>query len=243
MQTATEQSNGAHHPVTGEVWALPPQSPSLAKLAAALAIAQGEFDAAEKDRTASVKSEKGNYTYKYANFASIMDAVRAPLAKNGLAITCRVRTEPKGATAVAILMHASGEWLCGEPIFVERGAATPQATGSAIEYARKYAVRTLLNIATDEEDDDGQAAATQRPAQPAQVAPPQRTTAPPPPQMAAEDVEMETIAIREHIEAATSEKDLNALVERLMKLPAQAKATLRKEWGEKRTALKNGGAK
>jgi hypothetical protein len=135
------------------------QSPSIAQLAAALALAQGEFEAAAKDRQAQVKSDKGNYSYKYANFASIMDAVRAPLAKAKLAVTCRVKTDARGATAVAILMHASGEWMCGDPIFVGVGANTPQATGSAIEYARKYAIRTLLNIATDEEDDDGQAAA------------------------------------------------------------------------------------
>lgn len=133
-------------------------SPTLGKIALALAKAQGEFTAAGKDREANVRSDKGNYSYKFANFASIMEAVRAPLAKHELALTVSCPTNTKEARATALLMHSSGEWLASEPVTISIGMNTPQATGSAIEYARKYAVRNLLNIATDDEDDDGQAA-------------------------------------------------------------------------------------
>lgn len=231
-----------HNPITGEVFASGMQSSSIAYLAEALATAQGEFHAAEKDRQANVKSDKGNYSYKYANFASLMDAVRGPLAKAKLAVTCRVRTDAKGATAVAILMHASGEWMCGDPIFVGVGANTPQATGSAIEYARKYAIRTLLNIATDEEDDDGQAASARPsygPEQGQRTAPRTqsgRATAPAAGSQPS-DTEMELVVIKEHIDAAESVKDLAALVDRIKKLPTEAQANIRKVWGARRDAL------
>lgn len=242
MTTDTKSSTTQappHNPVTGEAFGSTLQSASIANLAAALAVAQGEFHSAAKDRTALVKSDKGSYSYNYANFASIMDAVREPLAKAKLAITCRVRTEPKGATAVAILMHASGEWMAGEPIFVERNAQTPQATGSAIEYARKYAVRTLLNIATDEEDDDGQAAAMRSNARPPSPPPPPQTSAPRQPQAPAQPTaaEMDSVVIKEHIEAAQTVKDLAALVDRINKLPEGVKSGIRKVWGAKRDAL------
>lgn len=239
MDTQT-QTNGTVAPPTPPLWTLPPQSPTFGNLAAALAAAQGDFHAASKDRTANVKSDKGSYSYNYANFASIMEAVREPLAKAKLAITCRVKTDVKGATAIAILMHASGEWLCGEPIFVERNASTPQATGSAIEYARKYAVRTLLNIATDEEDDDGQTAAGNGGYQRSNG----RVSAPPPPPteptMSAVELEAEILHIREHIEAAQDLKALASLVERIMRLPAEARANMRKLYGAKQSELKGG---
>lgn len=149
----------------------------------------------------------------------------------------------KGATAIAILMHASGEWMCGEPIFVERNASTPQATGSAIEYARKYAVRTLLNIATDEEDDDGQSAAGNGGYQRSNNGGHSRqVSAPPPPvsSLSAEEIENEVIAITEHIEAAREVADLVKLTDRVMRLPAESRSSIRKLYGQKQTELKGG---
>lgn len=236
---------------------LPPFSPSIANVAAALAAAQGEFEAAEKDRQATVKSDKGSYSYKYANFASLMSAVRGPLAKYKLALTVRARTDAKGATATAILLHASGEWLCGDPITITANASTPQATGSALEYARKYAVRTLLNIATDDEsDDDGQAAAghgavrapaqasAKRAAAPTQsgaikaaggITSSEMDRAGPPPV----DAYAEALAT---IAAAKNADDLARTVDVITSLGVGSDPKIRAAYGERQKALKKGAA-
>ena len=45
------------------------------------------------------------------------------------------------------------------------GVVTPQATGSAITYAKRYALAAMANLAQTDEDDDGEAAMG-RPAEP-----------------------------------------------------------------------------
>ena len=66
------------------------RSETINELAAALAKAQGEMRPALKD------AENPYFKSNYADLASCWDAVRVPLAKNGLAIvqTCETPTSP-----------------------------------------------------------------------------------------------------------------------------------------------------
>jgi len=134
-------------------------SPSLCALAEALALAQGEFPAIEKERTAKVESKKGeasSYSYSYADLADILAAVRKPLSSHGLAVVQPIAWTPQGQPwLITRLLHSSGEWL--ESLYRLVEYERPQDMGSAITYARRYALTALLGIAA-EEDDDGQAA-------------------------------------------------------------------------------------
>jgi hypothetical protein len=120
-----------------------------ASLVAALAAAQGEMRAADLDRTNPA------FKSRYATLASVMDAIRAPLARHGLAITHTLASQPGGVVVGTALLF--GEERLGTEILMPLPQnATPQAVGSAITYGRRYGVSALLAVVADD-DDDGEA--------------------------------------------------------------------------------------
>ena len=118
-------------------------------LVAALAAAQGEMRAADLDRTNPA------FKSRSATLASIMDAIRAPLARHGLAITHTLASQPGGVVVGTALLFG-GERLGTEILMPLPQNATPQAVGSAITYGRRYGVSALLAVVADD-DDDGEA--------------------------------------------------------------------------------------
>lgn len=134
-------------------------SASIAKLATALAAAQGQIKAAEKDRT------NPHFKRDYATLASVWDACRGPLSSQGLAViqTTRNGSDGKTVTVVTTLAHSSGEWVRGE-ITMIASPATPQGIGSCLTYARRYGLAAIVGVAPAEEDDDGNGASEPHPA-------------------------------------------------------------------------------
>jgi hypothetical protein len=63
---------------------------------------------------------------------------------------------PDGDGLTTMLMHSSGEWLAATSRMTPKDQ-TPQGQGSAITYLRRYALSSVLGLAT-EDDDDGNAA-------------------------------------------------------------------------------------
>lgn len=151
-------------------------SENIADLATALSKAQGAFPAIDKGKTARVKGENKKsgeaveFTYAYADLADILQAVRKPLSENGLSIIQPVVDTPEQVILVTRLLHASGQWI--ESTYPVDMYEKPQETGSALTYARRYAITALLGIAA-EEDDDGAAAqgGTRSSRQPAKARP------------------------------------------------------------------------
>ena len=137
-----------------------PETPAIGQLAAALAKAQAAFPKVLKDREAKIESPRGRYSYRYADLASLIEAVRKPLADNGLAYVQPIRIGPNGHVLVTRLLHISGASLESE--YMLRDHERPQEMGSEITYARRYALSALLGVAS-EEDDDGTAAQTAEP--------------------------------------------------------------------------------
>lgn len=127
-------------------------SETITDLAAALAKAQGALVNPGRNREVTVKSERGSYKFKYATLDAILDAVRKPLADNGLAFTQALGAADGKLALVTLLTHTSGQWLrCEMPVTVEGPGM--QRLGSAQTYARRYAISSLLGIAADEDDD------------------------------------------------------------------------------------------
>lgn len=126
------------------------RSESIAALAAALAKAQGEMQGAVKD------SENPFFSSKYADLASVWDACRAALSKNGLAVIQMPRSDENGIEVETVLAHSSGEWM-SETLRMPVVKTDAQKVGSAITYARRYALAAFVGVAP--EDDDGNAAA------------------------------------------------------------------------------------
>ncbi len=124
-------------------------SPTIGALAAALAKAQGTMRHALKDEV------NPHFKQKYANLAGVIDACREPLATNGLAFSQITGLNDQGATVKTMLIHSSGEWLASDltvPLF-KRDA---QGVGSALTYARRYALSAIAGVTQD--DDDGNSA-------------------------------------------------------------------------------------
>lgn len=126
------------------------KSESIKELAMALSKAQGQFNHAKKD----TKNEF--FRSQYADLASVIDAAKKQLADNGLSVVQVVDMAESGDVVLeTILMHISGEYISGKyPI--RPAKQDPQAVGSAITYARRYAFSAMTGIAAD--DDDGNAA-------------------------------------------------------------------------------------
>ncbi len=131
----------------------PPTEPSIARLAAALASFQAELPQIRKDQTAKVTSEKGSsYSYTYADLATVSLQVMPLLGKHGLSFTSWPSTTPRGFMLRYYLLHESGEQMAGEyPLPVD--VKSPQAMGSAITYARRYALCSVTGVSPDDDDD------------------------------------------------------------------------------------------
>jgi hypothetical protein len=130
----------------------PTQPNSIGQLAKALAMAQGEFKPIVKDKV--VKSS--SYSYRYADLASVREAVTSALTKNGLAVIQTFR--PNGGVhqyVDTLLVHSSGESISSSYQIPATGKQ--QEIGSAITYARRYSLCAILGVVA-EDDDDGNAA-------------------------------------------------------------------------------------
>jgi hypothetical protein len=127
------------------------QSEQIDKLAAALAKAQGVITNAVTDKENPAFKRAGTNGTKYASLAAVINSLREPLSANGLAISQMPLVRESGMVLRTTLMHSSGQWICGEyPLPL---TARPQEMGSALTYARRYSLASMICNAVDEDDD------------------------------------------------------------------------------------------
>jgi hypothetical protein len=120
-------------------------------MAAALAALQGQLPSVVKGDTA----DTGKFRYSYATLPDITEQIMPVLSKLGLSFTCWPTLSDGRFVLRYELRHSSdSDLLTGE--YPLGALTTPQAQGSAITYARRYALMAVTGIAPD--DDDGQAA-------------------------------------------------------------------------------------
>ena len=141
------------------------KSDAINELAAALAKAQGAMSPAKMD---AVNPFLRN---KYADLASVISAIRTPLAANGLSVSQHPSISDDGAvTVTTLLAHASGQWLESSitlPLDGSKGLSTAQSMGAIVTYLRRYSLSAILGIAADEDTDGNDA---KRPIQAPRVA-------------------------------------------------------------------------
>lgn len=127
----------------------------LPNVCAALVKAQREFAPVLKDAV------NPHFKSRYASLDGVIDAVRAALNRNGIALVQRCeggyRDGAGGVHVSTCFVHESGEILNAGAIYVPAIKVDPQAYGSALTYARRYSLLAACGIAA--EDDDGNAAA------------------------------------------------------------------------------------
>jgi hypothetical protein len=135
------------------------QSENLNELAAALAAAQGKFEAIERNREVEVKKDgKSLYKFSYTTLDAIVDVVRGPLSENGLSYIQGVEGSQNGSVVETMLLHASGQWIRTiTPVHVGGSSDRAQAFGSGVTYAKRYGLTAILGIVSDDDDDGNQA--------------------------------------------------------------------------------------
>lgn len=188
-------------------------------LTEALIAAQLEFG----DIAKTVKGARSNY----APLDSVLDCVRPILNNHGIAVFQATGIVGEWMMVRTSLRHVSGEAIEGEYPVCVLGKA-PQDTGSALTYARRYALLALCGVHPTDEDDDGEkgaAVAGRAPAPPAGDARIAKTMA-------------DTLAMCETQDELASW--LGAHKENMGKVDARARDSLRAEYARLLKALPSG---
>jgi len=136
------------------------KSESIVKLSAALCKFHGAMGKVGKD------SVNPHFRNKYASLSNIIEAVTPHLNAVGLTVVQMPTTEG----LETLLLHESGEYISSLSTIAAKDPMNPQAVGSAITYARRYAMGAVLSLNIDE-DDDANAATVAPKASPKPAAP------------------------------------------------------------------------
>lgn len=103
----------------------------------------------------------GSRTYKYLNLATLLKNIKPIFEKHGIAFSQKVTFNSTGdgrqilGTVETIIFDENEQQtVCEYPFFV---TGDPQQVGSAITYARRYSLTTILGIFPDKDDDGGYA--------------------------------------------------------------------------------------
>tara|TARA_R100000808_G_scaffold10659_1_gene28147 strand:- start:2449 stop:3018 length:570 start_codon:yes stop_codon:yes gene_type:complete len=122
------------------------KSETIGKLTLALSKVQSQL------RPAKENSKNPFFKSSYADLGSVWDSVRKLLADNELAII-QMPTDVGGVTT--ILSHSSGEYLASTCYIPAKEDA--HGVGSAISYARRYALASFVGVVTGDDDDGNMA--------------------------------------------------------------------------------------
>lgn len=132
-------------------------------ISAAYVAAFSEIEAATKS------ANNPHFKSKYADLPAVIDAIKPHLAKHNLGFMQCPRPSDGGVSIETIMIHAGGDKLSMGVLFVPANKHDAHGYGSALTYARRYALQTCFGLPT--EDDDGNAAvATSTKVTPSQLA-------------------------------------------------------------------------
>lgn len=146
-------------------------SPKFGKLVGALLNVQRAAGHVSKDSNAEIEGRG----YRYPTLAAVLDVVKPLLCDNNVLVLQPTRVEDAKVTVTTLLM-VEDEFI-ESSLTLAAAQATPQSVGSAITYARRYGLLSLLCLAT--EDDDGLAGSFQLPKTTAATSTPAKATAKP----------------------------------------------------------------
>jgi hypothetical protein len=129
------------------------RSDALGKLTDALVKAQAEMRNPPKD------SVNPHFKSRYADLATVRDAILPVLNRHGLAVLQLPCEIGDAAALTTVLSHTSGEWV-ETTMRLRPVKGDPQSVGSALTYARRYTLQSLAGVAAEDDDDGGAAGRT-----------------------------------------------------------------------------------
>lgn len=127
-------------------------SEQIGELAAALAKAQGEF------QTVAFDSTNPHFRNRYASLAAFESSIRPVLSKYNLSYVQLPDSTSGTHQLTTTLMHSSGQWI-QSTLGLMLSKQDMQGLGSAITYARRYALASMVGLSADEDDDAQKAVA------------------------------------------------------------------------------------
>jgi len=134
--------------ITTEIFQLNAQSPTVGKIAKALAKAQTELKGAKKNKASSYFKN-----HEYSDIFEVIDATQDTLGKNGIATTQGSWTciKSAGFYVWTQLTHDSGEWM-RNAVRLSLGKADNHCIGTAMTYGRRYTLAAMVGIGQLDDD-------------------------------------------------------------------------------------------
>ena len=121
-------------------------SNELDKLGPALAKAQAEMGGAVKD------SDNPFFKSRYADLTSVWKACKEALHSNGFSVIQSPVNKDGRIGVSTMLLHSSGQYITDEYTLGVKKENDPQADGSSITYARRYALAAFAGICPVDDD-------------------------------------------------------------------------------------------
>jgi hypothetical protein len=100
------------------------------------------------------KDGKGVYG-KYPTLAGILERIKPVMTRHKLTILQEPVTTEDGVGVATAILHESGARIQFDPLIIPIADRKPHTVGSALSYAKRYALTAVLGLAGDD-DDDGQ---------------------------------------------------------------------------------------
>lgn len=138
----------------------------MIEIAKALVALQADMETVDKSATNPF------FKSKYTPLPQVMEALQPLLKRNKLAILLPL-TNIDGVSAIqTVLIHDSGEVMKFDPFPLILAKQDPQGQGSAVTYARRYALQSVTGMVSDEDDDGNKASNKSNTIPMSQVPPP-----------------------------------------------------------------------
>ncbi len=190
----------------------------MKQIATALVKAQKEFGPALKSST------NPHFRSRYADLATVVEAVIDALNNNGIYLMQLTHETPDGAMAETTFIHESGEMLSAGKLFFPASKHDAQGYASALTYVRRYSLMAACAIAP--EDDDGSAAS-----KPREVPKPTKPEAPKP--------EAPKVETKEGITPEAAKDRVRFILDMFKAFLPEAKdeASLKTFWSENRDSI------
>src|SRR2546426_11678158 len=138
---------------------MPQSSETVAARPSPVTRAKAELNNPERPPPATIRTGRpgdGERSFRYAPLSSGLDIVRKTLGQHEIATlqTTAIDQTAGMVNLTTTLAHASGEWIASDwPVCPIAETANPQRMGSALTYARRYALFTLVGIAGEDDLD------------------------------------------------------------------------------------------
>lgn len=127
-------------------------STEIDQIAQAIISVQASLINPPYNATATVKTRDGIYSYEYTKLDLLCDMLRPQLEKYELAVIHTLKIEEHILTVTSTIIHASGQYIDSTIMFNVAKAAMTQV-GSAMTYARRYALAALFGFASSDQEE------------------------------------------------------------------------------------------